>query len=258
MYDADRAAVRAWWHGLAAAMRAEGLRGVPDALSWPTDLHTHWRDPELLLGQTCGYPLVTQLRDHVQVVGALRYTAPGCAGIGYRSELVVRHDDPGRDIADFRGGVAAFNDRQSHSGFNALRSLVAPLAVNGRFFARAIESGSHRGSLALVRSGRADIACIDCVTLAGLLRAQPSLLEGLHVIGSTARVPGLPLITALRTTDDEIARLRAALAVAASEPALADARAALFIGGFEGASSAPWQVIDEMRRSALALGCSEL
>ena len=258
MYDADRNAVQAWWRGLAAAMREQGLRGVPDVAEWPADLDRHWHEPALLVSQTCGYPLVTRLAAVVQVVGAIRYTAPGCSGLEYRSELVVRADDPGACLDDFRGRVAAYNDRASQSGYHALRALVAPPAKAGRFFERTVESGSHRASLALVRSGQADIAAIDCTSLAGFRRHAGELLDGLRVIGHTASAPGLPLITAAATLAEELAALRRALAAAVADPALAGVREALFIGGFEPVTAAAWRPIVAMRDAATALGVGEL
>lgn len=259
MYDADRAALRVWWRGLAAAMRAQGLQGVPEVPYWPADLDAHWRDPRLLLSQTCGYPLVTSLAGAVQVVGAFRYSAPGCSGIRYRSELVVRSEDRARTIEDLAGRTAAINSADSHSGWNALRALVAPLAAaldadgsrEGGFFGRTVVSGSHRASLAMVREGQADIAAIDCVTLAGLARASPELLQGTRTIGHTASAPGLPLITAAATSSAELAGLRRALAAAVADPHLAGARLALFIEGFEAVPASAWNCIDEMRRAGV-------
>lgn len=243
MYDADPAAVQVWWSGIAAAMKAEGIARVPRAASWPADLDSHWRDPRLLLSQTCGYPLVKHLEGVVEVLGAFRYTAPGCEGIFYRSELLVRKDEPGRNIEDFRGRVAAINDRQSYSGCHALRALVAPLAKDGCFFACEIESGSHRGSLALLREERADVAAIDCISLAAIRRQAPDLLAGLQVIASTALAPGLPLVTSCHTPPQELDALRRALATVSMDPELADVREALFIEGFEPVPATAWTSI---------------
>jgi len=249
MYDADPDAVEAWWGAIARALRARGVADVPDVLERPSQLDVHWRDPRLLLSQACGYPLVTSLSRDVQVVGAFRYTAPGCAGIEYRSDLVARTDDA-ESIEGFRGRVAAINSRDSHSGCNALRGFVAPLARDGAFFAHELISGSHRRSLAAVQSGLADIAAIDCVSLAAFRRREPALLRGLRVVGSTAPAPGLPLITSATTPLAELAALRAALRDACGDAAAADAREALFIGGFESLSADAWQVIEDVRRFA--------
>jgi ABC-type phosphate/phosphonate transport system substrate-binding protein len=252
MYDIDRAAVQVWWEGIASRLRAGGLDDVPHMLDWPDDLHAHWHDPRLLLSQACGLPLVTRLAGRVQVVGAFRYDAPGCVGIEYRSELVVRAEDAGRRFEDFRGRIAAINDPGSHSGCNALYALAAPLARDGRFFESAVVSGSHRASLSLLQRRLADIAAIDCVTLAGLRRHAPERLEGLRVIGHTALVPGLPLVTAAGTSPMELALLRHALDEACRDPVLADARAALFIAGFEATPADAWQPVEQMRHTVAA------
>jgi ABC-type phosphate/phosphonate transport system substrate-binding protein len=242
MYDADRASVEAWWRGISRALRAEGMSRVPSSLDWPVDLDVHWRDSRLLLSQTCGYPLVTTLRDDVQVVGAFRYRAPGCFGIYYRSELIARIDDAGA-IEDYRGRVAAVNSLDSHSGANALRAMVAPLAVDGAFFNDWVVSGSHRRSLEALQSSKADIAAIDCITLAGLRRHAPESLRGLRVIGQTAAAPGLPLIAAALATAVDLQALRSALSSACMDPTLTDVREALFIDGFEIVAASEWQVI---------------
>jgi len=247
MYDADPAAVDAWWSAIADGLRARGLADVPTELQWPPELMGHWRDPRLLLSQTCGYPLVTSLLPHVQVVGALRYTAPGCSGIDYRSELVARVEDAAT-LEGFVGRVAAINSPDSHSGCNALLAHVAPLARDGAFFSRQHVTGSHRRSLAAVQSGTADIAAIDCVSLAGFRRCDPGLLRGLRVVASTDPAPGLPLITSIATPPGDLAALREALQVACGEAALSEVRARLFIDGFEAAPAHAWQVIEQVRR----------
>lgn len=252
MYDADRPSVESWWQAIAAALRTEGVAQVPATLDWPEDLPTHWRDPRLLLGQTCGYPLVTGLQAHVRVVGAFRYTAPGCTGIDYTSKLIARADDAGT-VQAFRGRVAAINGVDSHSGCNALRGVVAPHAVDGRFFGTWRVSGSHRASLALVKRGAADIAAVDCITLAMLRRLEPASLEGLRTVSSTPRAPGLPLITAASTSDAELQALRRALLAVCADPALAPLRAALLIDGFEAVPAPIWRVVDAVRTAAAGL-----
>ncbi len=221
-------------------MRAEDIDGVPDEVDWPSDLDVHWRDRRPLISQTCGYPLVTRLAERVQVLGAFRYVAPGCAGILCRSFLVVRDDATGRTVDDFRDRIAAINDRHSYSGCHALRTLVAPLARAGRFFAREIESGSHRHSLALLRDGRADIAAVDCISLAALQRHSPALLRGLRIIGATGPASGLPLVTSVDTPATEVRALRRALAAASEDASLSETREALFIGGFEIVAADRW------------------
>lgn len=233
MYDAPADALAAFWVGLRGHMRREGLADVPERLATPDPLRDHWLDPDLLLSQTCGYPLTTALAGRVRLVGTPCYGAEGCEGPTYRSLLVVRDDDPARALADLRGRRAAFNERGSQSGYNAPRALVAPLAEAGRFFGATVETGAHRRSLDFVRTGAADVAAVDCVTLALLRRDDPERVAGLRGLAWTAGgVPGLPLVTARDTSPDDLARLRAAFAAACTDPALAAPRAALLLTGF--------------------------
>ena len=240
MYDLQPEAVQAWWQGLAAALRREGVEEVPDALSWPDDLEAHWRQPRLLLSQTCGHPLVTRLWDAVQVVGAMRYAAPGCEGIRYSSLLVAREGHAG-GLAALAGRVAAVNDEGSYSGRIALRRAVAAVGGDERFFGRIIITGSHRACLVAVRQGEADVAAIDAVTHALIQRHQPALLQGLQVIGRTPLAPGLPLITALHTSAPELRALQRGLQAACHDPALAAERRALLIEGFEPVPASTWE-----------------
>jgi ABC-type phosphate/phosphonate transport system substrate-binding protein len=258
MYLSKRQAVVSLWDVLQTRLRQAGCAGVPRALDWPEDLLAHWRDPQLLLGQTCGYPLTHALAGAVQLVGVFRYNAPGCDGIFCRSQLVARTEDAGRLLADFRGLRVAFNSDDSQSGYNALRAAVAPLARNSRFFGEVIATGGHAASMAAVQQGRADIAAIDCVTLDGLRRNMPQTVADLCTIGQTQAYPGLPLITGQSTSAAELQALQAVLAALVRDPAAADALAALGIVGFQTLPINTYQICIDMRLQAQALGYAEL
>lgn len=260
MYLAHPAGSAALWRSIAQTLRQAGVADVPTELSIPTnaDLTAHWLRPDLLFSQTCGYPIVDALEGQVQVVGALRYTAPGCDGIHYSSHLVCRADDASSTLAAFRNRVAAYNSTDSQSGYRSLRDMVAPLAVGGQFFARAIASGAHVDSLALVRSGQADIAAIDCISYAQFQRFQPEVVDGIRILGRTASAPGTPLITALATPPALLALLRQSLHRAMADPALAAMRDALLIGGFETVDAAAYAGMKVQDRRAEAMGLAGL
>ena len=42
----------------------------------PDALHAFWRRDDVLLSQTCGYPLIRGLASRVQLIGCLLYTSP--------------------------------------------------------------------------------------------------------------------------------------------------------------------------------------
>lgn len=254
MYHIHPPAVAAMWEGIAGRLRAAGVAKVPAALSWPDDVHAHWLAPELLLSQACGFPLVTFLDARVQIVGAFHYDAPGCDGVLNRSQLVVRASDPAQTLEDLRGRRLAINGTDSQSGYNSLRALVLPHAQAGRFFGATHTTGAHHLSVMAVRDGLADVASIDCVSLAGFNRHRPDITAGTRVLGETAAYPGLPLITSSTTAAATMAALRDALAWVTHAPAMAQVREDLFIRAFEALPIAHYQVCRDMRDAAVAAG----
>ena len=156
MYAIHRQQTQALWQAVQSLLAERGVMvaGDPPAAD-PGDLLAHWRQPTLLLSQTCGYPLVTQLPE-VQTVGCFHYAAPGCEGRRYRSLLVVREADSHRMLGDFLGRRAVCNAEHSQSGYNVLRKMVAPLSREGRFFSAVMFSGSHRQSLRELQQENAD------------------------------------------------------------------------------------------------------
>jgi ABC-type phosphate/phosphonate transport system substrate-binding protein len=222
-----------WWRAIAVRLRAAGVGDVPDGLRRDVAHEESWRDPRLLLGQACEYPLATGHGAFVQLVATPCYGAPGCAGARYRSAIVVRAADAARSAADLRGRRGVVNDPQSNSGMNLLRATLAPFARGDGFFESVAVSGSHWRSARLVADGGADAAAIDCVTYAHLLRCDPALVARLRVLDWTPSSPSLPYVTARSTPPATVQALREALAAAAVEPGLAGVRERLFITGFE-------------------------
>jgi ABC-type phosphate/phosphonate transport system substrate-binding protein len=242
------------WTAIAAACRAEGLRQVPDRLDRARPHRAVWHDPALFLSQTCSYPLVHELAGAVEIVATPRYAVAACIGSSYTSHCVVPREAGAARLDDLRGAVAAGNEIDSHSGMNAFRALIAPLAGGGRFFGGVVWSGSHLASLELVARREVDVAVVDCITFALLERLRPDLTAAVRIIARTEPCPGLPLITAASTGDEDIARMRRALARVAADPALASLRAALFLDGFEVLPDQAYRRVVELEEAAVRLG----
>ena len=207
MYDrpGNAAAHDALWTGVRDRLRAEGVE-APDALDRSTDYREGWARPDLLLGQVCVRPL---LLDHPGLtrIGSFDHALPDTPPGFYRSVFVSRADDP-RDPADFRGRFA-YNAACSHSGWGAAQGWrtargLPPLPAS-------LETHGHLLSLAALREGRADLACVDAVTLAIDVRLGADHGD-LHLGPRTDPAPGQTLVT--RHPDPEPFRraLRTALA----------------------------------------------
>jgi ABC-type phosphate/phosphonate transport system substrate-binding protein len=237
-------------------LRAQGWTEPMALAEVGDDLVEFWQSPRMLLSQTCGYPLVTQLRERVEVLARPHYRLPGCVEHSYCSFVVTRADADIADLAGLQGKRLAANSLDSHSGMNALRHLLAPLAaqrsVNGRFFQQVRWSGGHANSLAMLQAGQADCAAIDCVTFAYCSEHRPALLQGLRVIAQTAQAPSLPWICSKRLSAAQTNCLRQlVLDLPASAPV---AGAMLHLEHFESSSLASYDPILDMECSAIAQG----
>jgi ABC-type phosphate/phosphonate transport system substrate-binding protein len=260
MYDLPelQATTDQWWSGLARAFRAEGVPNVPDALWRMGDHVLPWTDPDLLLSQTCGYPLMKGLQGKVSLVATPCYGAAECEGPNYCSIVLVHEDNPAQDVKELRERRCVINSRDSQSGCNALRALIAPLAQGERFFREVKLSGGHRNSAAMVASGDADVAAIDCVTYALLSRHSPQALAGTRKLTLTPRAPGLPYITRKSEDSDFLSRLRAGLTAACQDPTLAECRETLMINGFSTLTLSDYKCIVETETAAFKSGYTDL
>lgn len=256
MYDFGRVAPAndVLWTWLAERLGEAGLAEVPDHLDRSRPASEIIRDTALLLGQTCGYPLMTSLRDQVQIVATPSYDLPGCEGSFYRSFLLVADHAPLRRIEDLRGKIAAVNGLDSNSGMNVLRGIVAPHATSGQYFGDVMITGGHLSSIAAIASGFADVAAIDCVTYGLATRHAPDVLAGTRILAWTETTPGLPLVTGPHTTQREIAALRNVLLAAVTAPELAETRDTLALAGLEILDSDEYGRILDVERRAAALG----
>ncbi len=260
MYDLPelRPQTDALWQRLAVAMRDAGVKDVPDWLSRQEPCHSTWRRRDLIFSQTCGYPMMHEYRSVLRPLATPRYSAPGCRGSEYVSAVVVRANAEHKDIAALRDTVCAVNSSISQSGYNALRALIAPLSINGRFFSEVRVTGSHPGSIELVSAGQADICAVDCVTHALLGRYRPSALEGTRVMSYTPCCPGLPFVTRMDLDADQFDRLRDAVHEALGDTEGEEIRAALFIEGVDDTEFEDYQLILEMESAAAASGYIEI
>ncbi|MFM0101125.1 PhnD/SsuA/transferrin family substrate-binding protein [Paraburkholderia nemoris] len=254
MYNVTPALALEWreWLGDVLCMINPACRiAEPDE-----DLHVWWRRPNLLISQTCGYPLTHGLHEQVQLIATPRFVAPGCEGAHYSSVLVTRKDAQFDTLAACRGARAAYNQDDSNSGMNVFRHAVAPLARAGAFFSAVVRTGSHLGSLQAVIEDRADVAAIDCVTFAFVCDELPELARQVRQIGVTAASPGLPLIASRAVPLATIEALRGALNEAlAIRPERAKR---LRLQGFSTLSIADYERIDQLENEARALGYAHL
>ncbi|QPC88079.1 PhnD/SsuA/transferrin family substrate-binding protein [Mesorhizobium sp. NBSH29] len=222
MYDWPevRAETDAQWARLRDALRDVGV-DAPDALTRDVaDLQALWRNPQLLLSQTCWGPMELGLADHVQLVGQPSYDGiEGGQGIFYSSALVMRRGEgalqtpTGQPILPLdlmAGKRLAFNSPDSMSGIIGLARDLAAAVKNLDLFSARIETGGHRASVIAVAEGHADIAAIDCRSWSLAKKFEPAA-AGLQAVGWTAARKGLPYIASQAMSVDTVEVLRSVM-----------------------------------------------
>ena len=202
--------------------RATGLGGSLDRVTPP---EAQWRSPDLLVTQACGLDLFLSGAPTTPVLAPVFEL--DCEAGWYYSYLIGA-----------REGVAAVNALSSRSGWSALLTVCEPKSV--------VVTGSHLASLAAVRDGGADMACIDAVTWHILARDAPRYLRGLPLIERTDAAPAPPFVVR-KGTDPRalVARVGAAI----EDPATLAARRALLLRGVVPATLADYApVLREYRQ----------
>lgn len=228
--------LQAAWEHLWDDVRSRLSFDAP-ALDWDVDPHVASRRDDLLLGQTCGWPLIKDLAQLVHVVGTFDCTVDGASDGTYRSVLVSNIDEPLTSIlrrADLR---VAVNSRDSLSGWISLLSVANAEGVE----LGDIEwTGAHAISIEAVRDGRCQLASIDAVSLAHLGG------RGLSMVGHGPRVPCLPLVTSRSMPGAVVDNLRVALAAAVADAAMAETLATLKVRGFLTMELADYQAVSNL------------
>lgn len=245
-------AQREWLQQITRILGVERLDAQDAGLA--SDLMALWLSPQLLLTQTCGYPLMTALRGKVQIVGRPVYELPHSNEGAHCSLLVARADDYSRQTLEaFRGSHGLVNSRDSNSGMNLFRHALAPFQREGRFFAETTLTGGHRNSLAQIKAGKGDLAAIDSVTFDYLSREESAEVVGLKVIARTAPGPCLPYITRLGA---DAAAIRVAMNQALLD--LPEVAAVLAIREVLPATEADYEVLLDYQLQAASLGLHEV
>lgn len=201
-----------------------------------------WRDPNLILSQTCGYPFTHEFKGLLDYVATPHYVCAGCLGADYSSFIFAREAKP---LQEFRGTKAAVNGMDSMSGMLALKLVFAPFVKDGEFFERSLITGGHLNSLKAVREGGADVCAIDAVCVALAEKYRPEVLEGLVTIAQSPKAPSLPFITC----SGNPVQLRAALSKTFADPDLKNTREALLMEGFSNLGAGAYERITDLENT---------
>jgi ABC-type phosphate/phosphonate transport system substrate-binding protein len=216
------------------------------------------RNPDLLIGHTCGYPLMTGLQDAVMPICVPCFNLPGASGKYYTSWFIVAADSAIESLLDCRGKTVAINGRNSNSGMNVLRYALAKLGAHAHYFRQTRITGGHRESLEAVATNQAQLAAIDCVSYQLLADQEPDLVSAVRIIGQSEQTCGLPLVVpADRYSQQESESWVDALNQGLTRVPVG-ARDTLRLERFESVEKGDYQSILELEKFAYDAGYAEL
>ena len=208
---------------------------------------------EFEAGFICGLPYVQLVRQTPAPVALL--AAPVISGGRYAgrpiyfSDVIVHRTSPVLTFAELRGRSWAYNDPDSHSGYNLTRHHLLHLGEIGGFFSRVVEAGFHQRAIRMVAAGEVDATAIDSQVLAIELRDHPELADELRVIEAFGPSTIQPMVAARHLPDVTKAEIRGVLLGMGNDPA---ARAVLgqgFVDRFVPVTDADY---DDIRRKLVA------
>jgi phosphonate transport system substrate-binding protein len=127
----------------------------------------------------CGYPYL-QHRDQLALLGAPIWHGQPL----YRSYLIVSPEDEAQTLADLEGGLHAFSDPDSNSGWLVTASDLARMGRRPEeFFSRTFFCYGHRNVVRAVAGGLARSGRVDGYVWEALSELEPDLASGTRVLG---------------------------------------------------------------------------
>ena len=234
-------------------------RYVREKIGQPTMLAVGQSFNEFAEGQVdvafmCGLPYATMAESPACPLELL--AAPVLRGERYQhrpiyfSDVIVRKDSPYTSFDDLRGCAWAYNQRESHSGWNIVCYSLREQGKTLDHFGRLIETGSHLRSISFVLEGRADATAIDSQVLEVFLANNSATAAQLRVIAMLGPSSIPPVIIA-RTVAQSLKRtIREVLLTMHEDPFAASALRAGAIERFVQVSDEDYQDIRMMRGQA--------
>jgi len=171
----------------------------PKLLTRDDDFLSIWKNPHLLVSQTCGWPYANMLREHCVTFARFDHDIEDCPSGYYNCVYIGQSKKDIRFLENFEAFLSAkkiaINSDDSQSGFHVFKEITKAPSDKAIPKSHRVITGSHRNSIKTVAEGKARIAVIDAVCFELARRYDPDIVENVAVLGRSLPVPGLPLIT---------------------------------------------------------------
>lgn len=177
----------------------------------------------------CGLPFITN-RAHLTLTATPLYHGKPL----YRSYLIVSVRDTGtQQLTDLRGGVFAYADPDSNSGFLVPRYELLQRGIDPEtFFRKTFFTNGHRNAIEAVSVGLADGAHVDSYVWESMQRFNPEITNTTRVV-TRSKAFAFPPVVAGPAVDDALnAQMRDVLLGMNSDPGAAELLDRLNLDGF--------------------------
>src|ERR1700694_2790711 len=232
---------------------------VGEKVGLPTTLTVGHAFDEFAEGQVdvafmCGLPYVNMADEPSCPIELL--VAPVLLGERYQhrpvyfSDVVVRRESSSTAFKDLQGCRWAYNQKESHSGWN---NVCYSLLERGRtldYFGELIETGSHQRSISKVLDRQADATAVDSQVLDVLFANDSRVAAELRVIDMLGPSSIPPMVIARRVDADLKRTIVEALLSMHDDPLAARALGAGAIERFVQVSDEDYQDIRMIRDRA--------
>ncbi len=165
----------------------------------------------------------------------------------YFSDVIARRESRYTSLDDLRGCAWAYNQLESHSGWNIVYYSLLKRGQTPAFFGQLIETGSHQRSIAHVLSGQADATAIDSQVLDVFLAHNPTeaaALRAIDMLGPSS----IPPVVIAKSVDQTLKRtIQEVLLSMHEDPLAANALRSGAIERFVQVRDEDYQDIREMR-----------
>lgn len=203
------------------------------------------RRSEIEAAWLCGYPYV-QHRDAMRLVAVPVYNGDST----YRSLLIVPAEDTTTDhITDLEGGLFAFADRQSNSGYLVPRVELARHGYGpDAFFGRTFFTWSHRQVIQAVAQGLAHGGAVDGYVYRTLRRLQPEVTAGTRIAWESPPYGFPPVVAPADLPEATLIALRQVLIGMGDDPEGRRLLERLNLDGFTAPEAGLYRDIDQLRQ----------
>lgn len=209
-----------------------------------SELSRALRENPKAVGWTCGAPYVQDSEANGQQLIAvpLFNNKPT-----YHSLILTRSDRSEKTLADFKGGVLAYSDPHSNSGFLSPKYALHKQGIDiEKHFRLLLHTGSHEGSITALLNNLADVAAVDEYIWAAYLKTHPEANKFLHEIKRMGPYPFTPIVAGNEVSAKDINKISSALLKMNEDSEGKKLLAEFYLDGFVKKQPAFYQPVKDM------------